>query len=96
MLTPFDYDQKALHDPVTRKLMDKITFEYGGEEYDKGYPEGIPTSILIRTREGIEYDSGMIMFPAGHARNESVLLREVLGHKFKILGLQALEKQELK
>lgn len=36
------------------------------------------------------------MFPGGHAKNETVLLREILSHKFKTLGLIALDKQELK
>jgi len=30
--------------------MDKIHFEHGGEEYDKLYPEGIPTSVMMKTK----------------------------------------------
>lgn len=96
MLTPYDYDQKSIFDPVTRKIMDKITFSHGGQEYDKKYPEGIPTSIQVKTKEGKEFDSGLVMFPGGHAKNETVLLREILSHKFKTLGLMAMDKGELK
>jgi hypothetical protein len=35
------------------------------------------------------------MFPGGHARNESVLLGDILQHKFKMLGKLGLEKQDL-
>jgi 2-methylcitrate dehydratase len=47
MLTPSDYSHKALYDEQTRQLMEKISFEHGGREYDEKYPDGIPTSIVI-------------------------------------------------
>ena len=50
MLTPHDYGADALYDETTRELMGKIEFEHGGEEYDSRYPDGIPTSLVIRTR----------------------------------------------
>ena len=37
----------------------------------------------------------MIMFPGGHSRNESVVLGDILTHKFKMLGNLGLEKQDL-
>ena len=43
MLEPQDYSQKAIHNPKTKALMEKITFDHGGEEFDKRYPLGIPT-----------------------------------------------------
>jgi len=49
----------------------------------------------MRTKTGKIFDSGMIMFPGGHARNESVPLRDILSHKFKLLGKLGLEKNEL-
>lgn len=42
---PEDYSQKAIFDPLTKKLMDFMEFEHGGKEYDEKYPEGIPTTI---------------------------------------------------
>lgn len=50
MLAPVDYGSEALHNKTTRTLMEKITFEHGGKEYDSRYPNGIPTSIIITTK----------------------------------------------
>jgi 2-methylcitrate dehydratase len=75
MLTPYDYGKKAIFDEKTRKIMDKITFSHGGKEYDEKYPEGIPTSVELKTKSGKIYDSGLVMFPGGHARNTTVSLR---------------------
>ncbi|MBS1714325.1 MAG: MmgE/PrpD family protein [Armatimonadetes bacterium] len=83
MLSPYDYkvDDSAVFHPVTRKLMDKITFTHGGPEYDAKYPDGIPTSVKI---DG--HDSGLVMYPAGHARNTSADLEGILRHKWGMLG----------
>jgi 2-methylcitrate dehydratase len=35
-------------------------------------------------------DSGLVMFPAGHARNETADLEGILRHKFQMLGSLAL------
>jgi 2-methylcitrate dehydratase len=90
MLSPFDYDGKAIHHPLTRSLMGKIAFEHGGAEYDAKYPDGIPTSMVIRDEAGREYDSGLVMYPAGHARNTRADLKGILGHKFRMLGALAV------
>jgi len=45
MLEPKDYAQAAIHNKLTRSIMEKMTFEHGGQEYDSKYPEGIPTSV---------------------------------------------------
>ena len=95
MLTPLDYNQSALNNPLTRKIMDKIEFAHGGQDYDSKYPEGIPTSVQIKTKSGQTFDSGLIMFPGGHAKNTTISLHEVLQHKFKLLGNMALDRQEL-
>lgn len=87
MLSPYDYQvaDTAIYQPETRALMQKIDFRHGGAEYDAKYPEGIPTSISI-TSGGRTYDSGLVMFPAGHARNTSADLRDILRHKAQMLG----------
>ncbi len=90
MLSPFDYHQDAIFHPLTRKLMDKITFEHGGPEYDAKYPDGIPTSLIVTTQSGQTMDSGFVMYPAGHARNETADLAGILSHKFALLGALAL------
>lgn len=69
MLTPMDYTHSSIVNELTLDIMDKIEFTHGGPEYDSKYPEGIPTSMQIKTKDGAVYDSGLVMFPLGHARN---------------------------
>jgi 2-methylcitrate dehydratase len=92
MLDPHDYmeDESAIFHPLTRKLMTKITFEHGGPEYDAKYPDGIPTSLVITDNDGKTYDSGLVMYPAGHSRNTTADLEDILQHKFDLLGKLAL------
>jgi 2-methylcitrate dehydratase len=86
MLSPFDYSRDAIQNPLTRSLMAKITFEHGGPEYDAKYPDGIPTSVAITAADGTKYDSGLVMYPAGHARNTTSDLHGILKDKFNLLG----------
>ncbi|MBL8745684.1 MAG: MmgE/PrpD family protein [Phycisphaerae bacterium] len=86
MLSPFDYDGKAIAHTLTRSLMAKVSFEHGGAEYDAKYPDGIPTSLVITDDAGKSYDSTMVMYPAGHARNTTADLKGILQHKFRLLG----------
>lgn len=90
MLSPFDYDGKAIHHLLTRALMQKISFEHGGAEYDAKYPDGIPTSLIITDDAGKTYDSRLVMYPAGHARNTTADLKGILSHKFRLLGMLAV------
>ena len=75
--------------------MKRVEFEHGGKEYDDLYPKGIPTSITISTKGGQQFDSGMVLYPGGHALNESVSLTEILRHKFIRLGQLGLAQDEL-
>lgn len=88
MLSPYDYQvaDSAIFHPVTRALMAKIDFQHGGAEYDARYPDGIPTSVVVTDSAGKTFDSGLVMYPAGHARNTSADLRDILAHKFRLLG----------
>ena len=86
MLSPEDYGAEALHNPATRALMEKIQFEHGGAEYDRNYPDGIPTSMVATLSDGTVLDSGFVMYPAGHARNVTADLTGILDHKFGLLG----------
>lgn len=94
MLDPYDYQvaDSAIHNPVTRALMERIEFQHGGPEYDAKYPDGIPTSVVITDVEGKKYDSGMVMYPAGHARNRTADVSDILDHKFRLLGGLAIDK----
>ena len=88
MLSPYDYaeDDRAIFHPLTRRLMEKISFEHGGPAYDRKYPDGIPTSVRIIDARNKKQDSGLVMYPAGHARNTTADLRGILEHKFTLLG----------
>ncbi len=86
---PDDYNEQAIFDHQTRALMEKVTFEHGGPEYDAKYPDGIPTSVIITDRDGQAYDSGLVMYPAGHARNTTANLDELLSNKWQALGALA-------
>lgn len=91
MLAPQDYSEEAIFNSDTRRLMERIAFEHGGPEYDARYPDGIPTSIVITDDQGRRHDSGLVMYPAGHARNTTADLRRILDHKFRLLGHLAVE-----
>ena len=82
MLSPNDYSKAAIENPETRALMSRIAFVHGGQEYDRRYPDGIPTSVQIDTADGKTFDSGLVMYPAGHARNTTADLPSILRHKF--------------
>jgi 2-methylcitrate dehydratase len=96
MLAPRDYaeDESAIFHPLTRALMRKIRFEHGGPEYDRRYPDGIPTSVMITSATGASHDSGLVMYPAGHARNTTADLEGILDAKFSLLGGLALEEPQ--
>ncbi|MFN0133289.1 MAG: MmgE/PrpD family protein [Phycisphaerales bacterium] len=94
MLAPHDFDKNAIFHPVTRSLMDKMSFEHGGPDYDAKYPDGIPTSIIIIDESGQSHDSGLVMYPSGHARNTTADLHGILRHKFDLLGGLAVAKPE--
>ena len=90
MLEPVDYGCEAIVHPLTRTLMDRIVFEHGGDDYDSRYPDGIPTSMNIKTSDGRCHESGLVMYPAGHARNTSADLADILAHKAELLGRIAM------
>ncbi|EER04808.1 hypothetical protein Pmar_PMAR026359 [Perkinsus marinus ATCC 50983] len=93
MLSPHDYGHQALNDRQTRDLMEKISFSHGGSEYDQKYPDGIPTSVEITDDDGKKYCSGMVMYPSGHARNNTADLNAILEFKHKMLAeLEELSK----
>ena len=93
MLLPDDFSDAAIFDPATRTLMDKIDFEHGGDDYDSRYPDGIPTSMLIRMTGIGDFSSDLIMYPSGHARNTTADLQSILATKFHRMGELALEDQ---
>lgn len=91
MLAPIDYGQQAILNKDTRAIMETISFEHGGKEYDDRYPDGIPTSLIAEDSKGQKFESGMVMYPSGHARNTAADLKDILAHKFQLLGGLAFE-----
>jgi 2-methylcitrate dehydratase len=100
MLTPYDYQvsESAIFHPLTRSLMSRTEFRHGGPEYDAKYPDGIPTSVRLSPLpsggegSGVRgmLSSGLVMYPAGHARNTAADLHAILRHKWRMLGEIAL------
>ena len=86
MLVPADYDDRALADPLTRRLMDRIDLGHGGRSYDEKYPDGIPTTLEIDHQRLGNLTSGLVMYPEGHARNGSGNLPGLLEYKFRLLA----------
>jgi 2-methylcitrate dehydratase len=94
MLGPYDYDPKSIKNEATRALMAKMEFAHGGAEYDRRYPDGIPTSIVITLTDGSSFDSGLVMYPAGHARNTTANLKDILHYKARLLGALCMKDYE--
>lgn len=86
MLVPADYDDVSLFHPLTRRLMERIEFRHGGPDYDAKYPDGIPTTLEIDHTQLGHLSSGLVMYPAGHARNTTADLDDLLHHKFRLLA----------
>ena len=93
MLEPEDYGAEAIFNPSTRAFMAKIQFEHGGVEFDQRYPEGIPTQVKITTDQST-HDSGLVMFPGGHARNTTANLQDILATKFSMMGKLGVKKSK--
>jgi len=94
MLTPYDFDSDAIHNESTRAIMETIFFEHGGEDFDKNYPDGIPTSVHVTMKDGSSFDSGLVMYPSGHARNRVCNLEDILQAKFAMHGQIAMDNPE--
>jgi 2-methylcitrate dehydratase len=93
MLVPDDYaeNESALFHPLTRQLMKRIDFRHGGPEYDRKYPDGIPTTVEISDAKLGPLTSGLVMYPQGHARADAANLAAFLEHKFRLLTTPAVE-----
>ena len=42
--------------------------------------------MVVTLNDGTVLDSGLCMYPSGHARNTSADLQSILNHKFGLLG----------
>jgi len=91
MLMPDDYSDGALKNSNTLALMKKIEIRHGGADYDAKYPEGIPTSLSIEHKSLGNLESGLVMFPEGHARNTSGNLEKLVEQKYRQLAGMGVE-----
>ena len=93
MLMPADYaeDESALFHPLTRRLMQQIDFRHGGPEFDRKYPDGIPTTVELGHAKLGPLTSGLVMYPRGHARANADNLHSLLEHKCRLLTGDAVE-----
>lgn len=86
MLMPEDYADESLFHPLTRRLMERIELLPGGPEYDRRYPDGIPTTVELDHATAGTLSSGWVMYPLGHARCPNPNLNSVLRLKFRRLS----------
>lgn len=91
MLLPEDYDDAALVHPLTRALMARIDFRHGGAEYDRRYPDGIPTTLTLDHSQHGRRSSGLVMYPPGHARCGDPRVAGWLDEKFHRLASQGVD-----
>jgi 2-methylcitrate dehydratase len=93
MLAPADYaeDETALFHPLARRIMKQIDFRHGGPEYDRRYPDGIPTTIELSHAKLGPLSSGLVMYPRGHARADATKLTSLLEHKSRVLAGPAVD-----
>ncbi len=93
MLAPADYaeDESALFHPLARRLMQHIDFRHGGPDFDRRYPDGIPTTVEISHAKLGPLTSGLVMYPQGHARADVTNLAALLAHKCRVLAGPAVD-----
>jgi len=91
MLLPDDYSDAAIGDADVRRLIDRITIEHGGDEYDALYPDGIPTGVEIDHDSLGRLGGGLVRYPLGHARSDAGRTAAVVALKFDRLVAGAVD-----
>lgn len=94
MLLPEDYSETALADDAINAIIQKIDIVHGGPEYDRLYPEGLPTCLSIVHKRLNRLDSERILFPLGHARSDQAKTRAFVNEKFERLVARAVESPQ--
>jgi len=85
MLLPDDYSAAAIVEPAAARLIDLIAIEHGGPEYDRLYPDGIPTRVVIEHAKLGTLDGGLVRHPLGHARSDPARTAALVDLKFERL-----------
>ena len=91
MLLPDDYADAMIASGDVKRLIDRIVIEHGGAEYDRRYPEGIPTSVAIDHARLGTLGGGLVSFPLGHARSDAARTAAVVDLKFARLVAGAVD-----
>ena len=91
MLLPDDYSDAAIRDPAVRRLIERMVIEHGGAEYDRLYPDGIPTSVTIEHATLGSVGGPLVRHPLGHARSDPARTAEVVALKFDRLVAGAVD-----
>ena len=94
MLLPEDYSEAALADVTIRAIMKKIHIIHGGPEYDRLYPEGLPTCVSVIHRRLNRLDSERILFPLGHANSDPEKTSAFVEQKFERLVAGAVDSPQ--
>lgn len=82
MLLPEDYSEEAIAAPEIRSLIDRISIEHGGAEYDRLYPDGIPTSVEVEHESLGRIGGELVRYPLGHARSDAARTARMVALKF--------------
>ena len=92
MLMPEDYSSEALNDPLTLQLIDKISIEHGGADYDSLFPKGQPSRVRVECAQGC-FDSELVLTPPGYSSCTEYRTRDILDVKCQRMG-KGLEDYE--
>jgi len=82
MLLPDDYSDEAIREPAVAGLIERIAIEHGGAEYDRLYPDGIPTRVVIDHASLGSLDGGLVRYPLGHAKADAERTAAIVDLKF--------------
>jgi 2-methylcitrate dehydratase len=82
MLLPDDYSAAAIAEAAVARLIERMVIEHGGPEYDRLYPDGIPTRVVIEHAALGTLDGGLVVHPLGHARSDPAGTATLVNLKF--------------
>jgi 2-methylcitrate dehydratase len=91
MLLPADYSDASIAAPEVRAVIDRIVIEHGGPEYDRLYPDGIPTSVAIEHEPLGTLGGGIVRYPLGHAQSDAADTAKLVALKFDRLVAGAVD-----
>jgi 2-methylcitrate dehydratase len=91
MLLPADYDAERIADEAIAGLIGRMAIIHGGPDYDRRYPDGIPTSLSIDHAIHGRLESGLVCHPLGHARSDAAATVAIVDLKFDRLVAEAVD-----